>query len=554
MNQELKNRIAELVRAGSVLSSREEIESRYQKRSLPAGAEVTRFCPSPTGFVHIGSIYTSLICQFLARQTQGSYILRIEDTDKKREVAGAKALIVTQLANFGLSPDEGLQLNGLEQGNYGPYLQSERRDIYLAYALELLQNDRAYPCFASSEELSDAVKDQQANKQRPGYYGKWALWRDRSDEDIAAALDAGKPFVLRFRSQGSHEKRVGFDDVLKSRVELPENDLDVPLIKSDESRLPTYHLAHVVDDFLMQATIILRGEEWLPSTALHLELADAFGIPRFRYAHMGLISIIDKNGGKRKLSKRKDPEADVAYWLEAGYPIKAVKAYLLGLANSNFEEWYRQNPTAPLEEFELSLTKLAASRSPLLDMKKVEDYARDEIAAMPQDKFEEAILSASNEEFRRALEHDPAYSSKVLSIERSGDKPRKDLVRFADAYEQYGYFYDEFFEKDFAPNIPTELSDKAGDIVSRAATIFLETYSSEDTQEVWFDKLKTAASSAGFAIDNKAFKEAPESYSGNLADYARILRVKLTGKNRTPDLWTIMKVMGEARVRERLSK
>ncbi|MDQ3094026.1 MAG: glutamate--tRNA ligase family protein [bacterium] len=554
MKSDLVEKISKLMAADAQLLSRAEIESKYPSRELAEGAEVTRFCPSPTGFVHIGSVYTALICQFLARQTAGRYILRIEDTDKKREVAGAKALIATQLSSFSLSPDEGLQPNGQEQGNYGPYLQSERQEIYLAFALELLKSGRAYPCFATSEELAEAVKDQQSKKLRPGYYGEWALWRDRTDEDVIAAIDAGKPFVLRFKSLGDHSNRVEFMDVLKGSMSLPENDLDVPLIKSDESRLPTYHLAHVVDDYLMKATIILRGEEWLPSTPLHLELSDALNIPRFRYAHLGLISIIDASGGgKRKLSKRKDAEADVDFWLKAGYPIRAIKAYLLGLANSNFEDWYRENPEAPLEDFEMSLHKLAASRSPLLDMKKVEDYSKDEIARLPQHDFETAIMQASGDSLRTALEQDISYTQAVLAIERTGDNKRKDLAKFSDAFEQYGYFYNDVFAESFAPRIQEELSDFKPEVVASACSKFLKIYSPEDNQQAWFDKLKQAAEASGFALDNKEFKANSDKYNGNVADFARIIRVKLTGKNRTPDLHAIMQIMGAERVTSRLA-
>jgi len=553
MNLRLKQRIAELLTDGIATGSRVEIEAEYPARSLASGAEVTRFCPSPTGFVHIGSVYTALLCQFLAHQSEGVYILRIEDTDKNREVVGATKLIADQLAEFELSPDEGLQKSGQEFGNYGPYLQSARQGLYLCYALELLDKDRAYPCFASPEELANSVKDQQTKKLRPGYYGQWALWRNKSDDEITSALDAKKPFVLRLKSNGSHDKRVGFSDVLKGKMELPENDLDVPLIKSDGSRLPTYHLAHVVDDHLMKPTIILRGDEWLPSTALHLELAAALSVGPFRYAHTAPISIIDKNGGgKRKLSKRKDPEADVRFWLKAGYPIPAIKAYLLGLANSNFEDWYREHAGEPLESFPLSLEKLAASRAPLLDTAKLEDYCKDYIASLPQADFERSVLGVASGAFKAALQADPGYASKVLSIERGGGKPRKDLSRWGAAAGVYGYFFDELFEADFKNQIADLLIDIPADVQKHATKEFLKTYSASDDQAAWFDKLKAAAEACNFATDNKAFKANPENFKGNLADFARILRVKLTGKNQTPDLWTMMSVMGHERVKRRL--
>ncbi len=556
MNTDLKKRLRDSLTGGNSVPSRTDIESRYPLRKLADGAEVTRLCPSPTGFVHIGTIFTAQICQFVAQQSSGVYMLRIEDTDKKREVEGAKRLIAAQLEAFEVPADEGLQADGTQAGSYGPYVQSERWELYMSFALELLDSGRAYPCFATAEELQAAVADQQAKKLRPGYYGEWALWRDRSDEEITAALDAGKPFVLRFKSVGSHDKRVSFEDVLKGVLEFPENDLDVPLIKSDEWRLPTYHLAHVVDDYLMRSTLILRGEEWMPSTPLHLELCDALSIPRFRYGHTPVISIVDPNGGgKRKLSKRKDPEADVAFWLKQAYPLKAVKAYLLGLANSNFEDWYRENPDADLADFPFSLERLRTSRSPLLDMKKLEDYAKDEIARMPQEHFNKELLewcAVHDEALYRSMMEDGDYTKRVLAIERDGDQPRKDVSKWSDAPEQFGYFYDEIFEMNFKPRIFDELAGTEPQDVFAACSEFLSTYNSNADKDTWFENMKKAAESAGYALDRKDLKADPEKYKGGLADFAGIVRITLTGKSRTPDLWTIMQIMGEQRVRSRL--
>jgi glutamyl-tRNA synthetase len=556
MNNILQEKIAHILTDGHVLPSREGLEQRYPSRLVPEGTEVTRLCPSPTGFVHIGTIFTAMLCQYVARQSNGVYMLRIEDTDKKREVEGAKQLITEQLALFQVKPDEGLQPDGTTVGAYGPYVQSERSQLYLSFALELLRAGRAYPCFATSDELAAAVADQQSKKQRPGYYGEWALWRDRSDEEVEAALVDGKSFVLRFKSLGSHLKRVQFDDVLKGHMELPENDLDVPLIKSDEYRLPTYHLAHVVDDYLMRATIIMRGEEWLPSTPLHLELADALNIPRFRYAHTPVISILDPNGGgKRKLSKRKDPEADVAFWLKQAYPLKAIKAYLLGLANSNFEDWYREHSDANLSEFPFSLERLKTSRSPLLDMKKVEDYAKDEIARMSQEHFNKEILAWCEVHYRTlfdAMTEDPEYTKKVLAIERDGEKPRKDVAKWSDAPEQFGYFYDDIFELNILPTAQCENEAAFSDEVQEALDEFLKNYDHRADKDTWFENMKNAAVEAGYCLDRKELKENPDKYKGGIADFAGVIRLNLTGKSRTPDLWTIMQIMGEQRVKTRL--
>lgn len=516
-------------------TSREESEECYAPRQLPAGAEVMRVPPSPTGFVHIGTIYAGLVNERIAHQSGGVFILRIEDTDKKREVEGSVQAIVQAFKDFDLVYDEG---PGTESKDYGPYLQSQRESMYLGYAIDLLKKGRAYPCFATPAELQAAVADQQAKKLRPGYYGEWALWRNKSEDEVQAALDAGKPFVLRFRSEGSHDKRIQYVDIFKGKMEVPENDLDVPLIKSDESRLPTYHLAHVVDDYLMRVTKVFRSDEWLPSTALHIELSQALGHEPFTYGHFAPISIIDKNGGgKRKLSKRKDPEADVQYWLKAGYPVEAVKAYLLGLANSNFEDWYRANPDKPVTDFPVSLEKLAASRAPLLDMQKLEDYAKDYIGRLPQEAFNQQIAAHADDAFLAALEQDAGYTAAVLGIERSGDRPRKDLSKWSDAFEQYGYFFDGLFAADFKERIAEELKDLDQETIRKAAERYLSDYSSADNADDWLAKTRAGAEEVGL----------------HMRDYTKVIRVKLTGKSRTPDLYVVQQVMGEARVRSRLA-
>lgn len=531
-SKELIDRIVALIAPDGYIS-REEAEAQYPARQLPDGAEVMRVPPSPTGFVHIGTIYAGLVNERIAHQSGGMFILRIEDTDKKREVEGSVDQIIQAFNDFEIPYDEG---PGIE-GQYGPYFQSQRAKIYLGYAIDLLQRGRAYPCFATPEELQASIKDQQSKKVRPGYYGEWALWRNKSEEEIYAALDAGKPFVLRFKSDGSHNRRITFTDVFKGKMEVPENDLDVPLIKSDETRLPTYHLAHVVDDYLMRVTKVFRSDEWLPSTALHIELAQAFGHNPFQYGHFAPISVIDKNGGgKRKLSKRKDDKADVQYWLTAGYPVDAIKAYLLGLANSNFEDWYRANPDKPIAEFPVSLQKLAASRAPLLDMQKLEDYAKDYIARLPQDEFNRQVTRFADDRFRQALEDNIEYTNKVLSIERDGDKPRKDLAKWSDAYEQYGYFFDQTFEADFAPRIAEELKGTSDEDVRKALDRYLQDYNYSDSFNDWLAKTRAGASDTGL----------------HMRDYTKVIRVKLTGKTRTPDLYLIQQVMGDARVRARL--
>lgn len=534
---------------------RDKAEARYPKRVLVDEAIVTRSAPSPTGYLHIGTVYMSLINKLVALSSSGVNMLRVEDTDKKREIEHGVKVIVSGLKTFDLAPDEGVDETGHSYGLYGPYLQSERADMYLGYAVDLLERGRAYPCFATAEELENNYKAQQAAKVRPGYYGQWAIWRDKPEADTKAALDAGQTFVLRFRSEGSHEKRVVVEDVLKGKLELPENDLDVPLIKNDGSHLPTYHLAHVVDDHLMQTNMVLRGDEWLPSIPLHMELAQALDIMPFKYAHFAPINIMDGNS-KRKLSKRKDPEANVDYFIKAGYPTLAVLEYLLRLANSNFEDWRLENPDKSIWEFKFSFDKWAKARGALLDMNKLNDVSKNFIAGLTQADYQAEILAWAgqhDQEFLNALTADKAYAERVLSIERDGDNKRKDLAKWSDAPDQYGYFFDELFESSFKPNIVEQLADLAPEVAGQAKQVFMKSYLPDDDQANWFEKLKVAANDCGFATDNKEFKANPDKFKGNLADFARIIRVSLTGLNRTPDLWAVMQAMGLERVQRRLS-
>lgn len=520
-------------------TERADAEARYPRRTLVDDAVVTRSAPSPTGFVHIGTIYMSMINKLVALTTGGVNMLRVEDTDKKREAEGGLAQIIDALEMFNLLPDEGVDRTGHSYGIYGPYLQSERADIYLGFAIDLLKKGRAYPCFADSQELEKNYKEQQAAKVRPGYYGKWAIWRDKTEQEISEALDKGLPFVLRFRSAGSHDKRVTIPDVLKGTVQLPENDLDVPLIKNDEHRLPTYHLAHVVDDYLMQTNIILRGDEWLPSTPLHIELAEALDIKPFTYAHFAPISILDK-GSKRKLSKRKDPQSNVVYFIESGYPVEAILQYLLGLANSNYEDWRLANPGKPIWDFKFSFDKWAKARGALYDQNKLDDVSKNFIAGLSQEAFEEAIINWAqlySKEFADALKADPAYTSKVLAVERNGAQKRKDVAKWADAPVHYGYFFDEWFMKKALPQVVEELEMVSADTIEKVCKSFLSFYKETDEQTVWLSK----------------FRDAAESLGMSLKDYAQIIRVKLTGMNRSPDLYLVLQTLGIERVKTRLS-
>ena len=527
---------------------RARLEDRYPRRNLPDTALVTRVAPSPTGFVHLGTIYAAMLNHRLARQSGGLFYLRLEDTDKKREISGGLEQILAALEFYGLSPDEGPEVGG----SYGPYVQSQRAAFYLGYAIDLLRRGRAYPCFAVPEELQALHKRQKAAKARPGYYGEYALWRQPPPGQVADRLQKKRPFVLRLRSEGDHRRRQEITDKLKGRLQLPENDLDVPLIKSDG--LPTYHLAHVVDDYLMGTTVVLRGEEWLPSLPLHLELYAALGLPPPAYAHFAPLTVLDE-GKKRKLSKRRDAAADIARWQASGYPAEAVLEYLTTLASADFEPWRAANPVAPLASFPITFERLSKSRAPLLDQKKIDDVSKNVISALPQPDFERQLLAWTkvfDSEFAAVLDADPAYTARVLSIEREGAARRKDIAAWSQAKEQYFYFFDSLFQKRLTAAVNEELRDV--DYVERklACDAMLQELNWLDDQPTWLNKLRQAAARAGYAPDNQTYQQNPGGYKGSIADFAKIIRVQLTAKNRTPDLYAIMQVMGEQRVRRRL--
>ncbi|HSE29794.1 MAG TPA: glutamate--tRNA ligase family protein [Candidatus Saccharimonadales bacterium] len=526
----------------------EEIEATYPPRNLPAGAEVVRVAPSPTGFMHIGTLYMAFICKRLAAQTGGIYYLRIEDTDTKREVEGARELIIEMLENFDLAYDEGPIIGG-ELGGYGPYSQTKRADIYKTYVRKLLERGLAYPCFATPEELEANAKNQMAQKIRPGYYGEWAVWRDKPESEVVKALDAGKQFVIRFRSTGDVNKRRVVHDLIKGRKELPENDNDIVVLK--RIGLPTYHLAHAVDDFLMGTTTILRTDEWFPSTTLHMQLTEALGHKPFVYAHGAPIQKMDGNS-RRKLSKRKDPEANVAFFEQEGYPVVAVLEYLLNLANSNFEDWRRANPNLAYKEFEFKLDKMQKNSGALLSMEKLEDISRNYLASLTAKQVFDLVVKWSqkyDQELEVALLADPEYSAKVLSIERDNAK-RKDIGKMSDFRDAYGFFFDDIFaqvtEFDFGGVAPADAKALIAD--------FLASYDPADDQQTWFEKLKTVGSKNGFTPDTREFRQNPDKFKGSVAEVAMVLRVALTGRNRSPNLHEMMLVMGKDRVVERFNR
>ncbi len=532
-----------------VTESVEDILKRYPKRKLPVGSLALRFAPSPTGFVHIGSIYMALINEKLVRQNSGVFILRIEDTDKVREVSNSIPIMVNGIKDFGIKIDEGVVDGKTQKGEYGPYIQSERVDIYKVFAKDLVAKGLAYPCFATKEELDEIREKQNELKVRTGYYGKWAKWREKSIDDVKTELEKGTPFVIRLYSTGNSEERFNIKDLIKGSLTLPENDMDAVLLKSDG--FPTYHFAHPIDDTLMDITFVLRGDEWLPSEPLHVEIFKALGFEQIQYGHPSPLMKIDEGGGKRKLSKRKDPEADIAYYIEKGYPIEAVKEYLLNIANSNLYDWRVQNPDAPVDEFHIKLEKFNRSGA-LFDIVKLGDICKEYIAKLSAQEVYNRVVEWAYEydkELEERLSENRDYSINVLNIEREGPKIRKDIGKWSDVRDQFEIFFDDMF-KDMQK---VEVEMEKG-LQRKIVTEFLDMYYQGDAVDEWFGKIKMIAERNGFATDYKEYNEHPKSYNGKVGDVAMVLRVAVTGRTQSPDLYQVMEVLGEDRVRARLNE
>ena len=526
-------------------------EEKYKRRELEEGAIVTRFAPSPTGFVHLGSLYQVVIARKMAKQTGGVFFVRVEDTDQKREVENGITGIIESLKNFGLTPDEGMINETEEIGEYGPYKQSLRKEIYQAYAKYLLEQGRAYPCFASQEELDEMRAKQEAAKVRPGYYGVWAKYRNLSNEEAAEKIKNGEPYIVRLKSPGREDRKIKHHDVIKGNVDFPENDQDIVIIKADG--LPTYHFAHAVDDHLMGTTHVIRGDEWLSSVPLHLQLFQMLEFKAPKYAHIAPIMKEDE-GGKRKLSKRKDPEAAVSYYTEIGVPKEAVIEYLLNIANSNFELWRKQNPDTSIDEFELQLNKMSVSGA-LFDIVKILDISKTVISKYTAEQiYDEAINWANiyDEELVEILK-DKDYALKVFGIERGNAKPRKDIAKWSDVKENIEYMYDDIFyskERDYEYQ---KVTDK--DLIEKILKLYMEKYyNEEDDKQTWFDKIKTLAEEVGFAREVKEFKAEPEKWPGHVGDISTVLRVALTSRANTPDLYEIMQVLGKEKMAKRYEK
>ena len=523
-------------------------EEKYPERNLPEGAVVTRFAPSPTGYVHIGGLYQCVLESVLTKRTNGVLFLRVEDTDQKREVENGVLGIVNSLKNFNIEYDEGLISETEEKGNYGPYKQSLRGDIYQAYAKYLLAQGKAYPCFATSEELEELRAKQEAAKIRPGYYGVWAKYRNLTVEEAAERIKNGEKFVVRFKSPGREDRKIKHKDVIKGNIEFPENDLDIVIIKGDG--LPTYHFAHVVDDHLMRTTHVIRCDEWVSSIPIHLQLFYEMGFKAPKYAHYAPI-MKDDEGKKRKISKRKDPEAAVEYYYKEGIPSQSVAEYLLNIANSTFENWRRANPTADINEFDFQLNKMSVSGA-LFDMVKLLDVSKNVISKYSAERvYNEAIAWANEFDSELAeMLSNKEYALQVLGIERGNAKPRKDIAKWSDLKYNISYMFNDKFDK-AAEFEYAKISDKAE--IDKITKLYVEKYFDiNDDKQMWFDKMKDLAEEVGYAREVKEFKAEPEKWPGHVGDISTVIRVKLTGRQNTPDLYEIMKVLGKEKVIERL--
>ena len=529
----------------------EYYEEKYPERNLKEGAIVTRFAPSPTGFVHIGGLYQSLIAKKLAEQTEGVFFLRVEDTDQKREVENGVSGIVNALKDFEIQPDEGMISENEEKGKYGPYKQSLRKEIYQSYAKYLIEQGKAYPCFCTVEDGEEMRAKQETAKIRPGYYGVWAKCRNIPVVEAIEKIKAGEDYVIRFKSPGREDRKIKHHDVIKGNVDFPENDQDIVIIKADG--LPTYHFAHVVDDHLMRTTHVIRGDEWLSSIPLHLQLFHELGFKAPKYAHIAPIMKND-NGNKRKLSKRKDAEAAVSYYDEEGIPAEAVKEYLLNIANSNFENWRRANKEKSIDEFELQLNKMSVSGA-LFDMIKLLDVGKTVISTFSAEKVYDESLKWANKYDKELAEmlEDKEYALKIFGIERGNKKPRKDISKWSEVKENIGYMYDDKFlnkKQDYPYQVINDKSD-----INKILDLYIEKYYNEnDDKQTWFDKIKELAGEMGYAKEVKEYKANPDNYKAHVGDVSTVLRVALTSRTNTPDMYEIMQVLGKESIEKRFEK
>lgn len=527
----------------------EYYENMYPKRNLNEGCAVTRFAPSPTGFMHIGNFQSAVIDYVLARNTNGIFYLRNEDTDSKREIEGAMNVIFDTLKNYDMVPDE-YEFNGKVVGNYGPYIQSERKEIYHTFIKYLIEIGRAYPCFCTKEELDEMRKVQESSKRRIGYYGRYAVCRRLNIDEAIEKIKSGIPYVIRFKSEGDFDNKIHFEDEVRGRISIPENDQDIVIMKSS-NKLPTYHFAHFVDDYLMRTTHVVRGEEWLPSVPIHLELFKTFNAVPPKYIHTPLI--LKKDGDTiRKISKRKDPEASMSYYKEKGYPKEALIESLMTIINSNYEQWHTANPEKSYLDFEFSAKKMSSTGGALYDIEKLNNISKNYISKLKAIDVYNGVLEWSKEydlEFYNILSNNKDYSISIFNIEREQKKPRKDYENYSSIKGQIWYMFDELWNKEtkeYDLKTITDLNE-----IKNILNKYIEIYEENDDKETWFNKIKSLCDELGYASDMKAYKLNPENYKGNVADISTVLRVCLTTKSMTPDLYDIMKILGKERMKKR---
>ena len=528
----------------------EDYEKIYPERNLPEGAMVTRFAPSPTGFVHMGSLLASFISSKAAKDTNGVFYLRIEDTDQKREVENGIEGIVADLKNFEINIDEGALSRTESIGNYGPYIQSERKEIYHAFIKHLLEIGMAYPCFCTEEHLDEIREMQEATKSRIGYYGRYAVCRNLKIEEAYNRIKNGEKFIIRLKSPGDFEKKIVVNDLVKGKIEFPENDLDIVIMKSDG--LPTYHFAHLVDDHLMRTTHITRGDEWVSSLPIHIQLFQVFGFTPPKYAHLSPI-MKQEGDTKRKLSKRKDPEAAMSYYTELGIPIKAVHLYLMTIANTNFEQWYDANKDKSIDDFKFDFKKISASGS-LFDLEKLINISRNYISYLSAEEVYNNVLTWSKTydlELYELLSKYKEYTINVFSIERYQKKPRKDYESWSSIKKNIWYMYDELFQNvDYDKG---NITDK-NEINNILSTYINSYYQESDDKDTWFSRIKELSTTLGYCANMKEYKENPNNYKGSVADVSTVIRIALTSSTMTPDLYEIMKLLGADRVKSRILK
>lgn len=513
-------------------------EELYKPRTLPEGARVTRIAPSPTGYLHLGTLFAALVNRITAASTGGVFYTRIEDTDKKREIEGGTRDIISGLDRFGIKIDEGFVAADKQSGEYGPYKQSERAEIYQTYAKSLIKQGLAYPCFCTAEELDAVRKIQEEQKERTGYHGKWAKHRDITYDEAKALINEGKTYVVRLKSPGNEENRIVFDDCVKGKIEMPENDEDFVILKSDG--IPTYHFAHAVDDHLMHTTHVLRGDEWISSVPKHIQLFKLLGFKPPKYGHISPIMKLD-NGAKRKISKRKDPEAAVHFFAEQGYDSESVIEYLMTIAASDFEDWRRANPDKSYKDFKFNLKKMSVSGA-LFDSDKLNDVSKTVISKLDSGTVYNRLTDWAKEfdpEFYEILTENPDYTRAMLSIDRDVPKPRKDIAKWSEAKDYFSYFFDRLYKPDFT--LPDNIAPAdAAEFLKKYKSV----YNSSDDRQQWFDRIKQIAPEIGFAAETKQYKADPQSFKGHAGDLSTVLRIAVTGRRNTPDLCSIMQVLG----------